>query len=227
MYIWGYFWLDLVAMGDRLASWTPDPPVQFAIVNGTRGGGSKSPPPERGGVPKPPPERLWVSTTFDGVCRIWKCSEPVPPRELSDPYSIGNLVRNSFTGEPNEQSVTTRSACTRTRRDAWDRSQLVPLLHSGCQYLGLALHSASGHDVCGNCRFWSLYSSFACLGSPSATQVSVVLCHPSRLCWYSHPHERSGSQKDQFISGSLEFWSCLCGEISKFFTPSHQTEGQK
>jgi hypothetical protein len=49
----------------------------------------------------------------------------------------------------------------------------------------------------------------------------------SRENIYSHPHERSGSQKDQFISGSLKLWPCLCGEFSNFFTPGHHTGSQK
>ncbi len=36
---------------------------------------------------------------------------------------------------------------------------------------------------------------------------------------YTHPHERSGSQKCQLISGSLKCQLQICGDFSDFFTP--------
>ncbi len=44
---------------------------------------------------------------------------------------------------------------------------------------------------------------------------------------YCHPHERSGSHKDQLISGTLKNHPSLRGEFSNFFTLRNQNDDQK
>ncbi len=41
------------------------------------------------------------------------------------------------------------------------------------------------------------------------------------------PHERSGSQKDQLISGNLKSQHDLCGDFSNFLTLGNQNKDQK
>jgi hypothetical protein len=63
--------------------------------------------------------------------------------------------------------------------------------------------------------------------SPFLQNISSF-SHPfSFFFLYSHPHERSGSQKDQLISGSLKFQAHLYRDFSNIFNPSFLTEDQK